>query len=136
MNRTNAKFAFRLILAASPALTTLDAAEFEITRSTFDGGAVRSAGGRFELSGTIGQPDAGESSGGRFSLTGGFWFEVDRGDCNEDGAIGLVDYRGFQACLMGPTAVIGDECRCFDLDLNGTVDLADFAELQTTIVGE
>jgi len=32
--------------------------EFEISRSTVDGGgAMRSTGGEFELSGTIGQPD-------------------------------------------------------------------------------
>ncbi|MEO5989426.1 MAG: FlgD immunoglobulin-like domain containing protein [Candidatus Eisenbacteria bacterium] len=41
---------------------------------TFDGGGVIGAGaGGYELSGTIGQPDAGTLSGLDFSLYGGFW---------------------------------------------------------------
>ncbi|UCC31662.1 MAG: hypothetical protein JSU86_05160, partial [Phycisphaerales bacterium] len=49
--------------------------DFEISRSTIDGGGtMRSTGGDFELSGTIGQPDAGTLSGGDFELSGGFWF--------------------------------------------------------------
>ena len=56
----------------------LIAGDFEIARSTIDGGGeMRSADGDFELSGTIGQPDAGFmlSSEGVFELSGGFWFE-------------------------------------------------------------
>ena len=52
------------------------AQEYEISRSTFDGGgAMFSTGGDFELSGTIGQPDAGMmmSADGVFTLEGGFW---------------------------------------------------------------
>ncbi len=41
------------------------------------GGGMRSTGGDFELSGTIGQPDAGTMSGGDFELTGGFWAATD-----------------------------------------------------------
>ena len=49
-------------------------AGFEITWYSIDGGGgMRSTGGDFELSGTIGQPDAGRMSGGDFTLTGGFW---------------------------------------------------------------
>ncbi len=43
--------------------------EFEITRWTMDGGGVmRSTGGEFEHSGTIGQPDGGLMTGGEFEL--------------------------------------------------------------------
>jgi hypothetical protein len=38
------------------------------------GGGGTSAGGNYQLSGTIGQADAGNTmSGGSYSLTGGFW---------------------------------------------------------------
>lgn len=38
------------------------------------GGGGASTGGTYQISGTIGQPDAGGAmSGGSFSLTGGFW---------------------------------------------------------------
>ena len=38
------------------------------------GGGGSSAGGSYQLSGTIGQPDAGNTlSGGNYSVTGGFW---------------------------------------------------------------
>ena len=49
--------------------------DFEITRSTIDGGGGTSSGGAFSLTGTIGQHDASPvtSSGGGFLLSGGFW---------------------------------------------------------------
>lgn len=54
-------------------LTALVFADFYLSWHTIDGGGGTSAGGAFELSGTIGQPDAGTMSGGNFTLTGGFW---------------------------------------------------------------
>lgn len=48
-------------------------AQFEVTRSTIDGGGGSSGGGEFQVSGTVGQPDAGTLSGGDYQLTGGFW---------------------------------------------------------------
>jgi len=111
--------------------------EFEISRYTIDGGGVmRSVGVDFELSGTIGQPDAGVLSGGGFELTGGFWFALAPGDCNDDGTVGLSDYYSFQVCLSGPDAPTTDGCACFDLDRDGTVDLADFALSQSNFTGE
>ena len=59
---------------------------FEISRFTIDGGGdMLSVGGGFELSGTVGQPDAGVLSGGGLTLAGGFWFGQSPGDGNEDG---------------------------------------------------
>ena len=40
------------------------------------GGTSLSTDGRFELSGTAGQPDAGFMAGGAFFLQGGFWNSV------------------------------------------------------------
>ena len=41
---------------------------------TIDGGGGTSTGGVYQVSGTIGQPDAGPTmSGGNYSVDGGFW---------------------------------------------------------------
>ena len=112
------------------------AQDFEITRSTIDGGgAMRTIGGDFELSGTIGQPDAGVLTGGPFELTGGFWFGLAPGDCEEDGDVDLHDSARLGACLLGPGLGPSTQCRCFDVNRDGHVDLADFAEFQKTFTG-
>jgi hypothetical protein len=112
------------------------AEEFEITRSTIDGGGVmNSPGGDFELSGTIGQADAGVLTGADFTLTGGFWFETPLGDCNDTGGVNLIDYGDFEACLTGPSSGVADGCECFDVNRSDTVDLFDFAVAQTTFTG-
>ena len=52
------------------------AGDFALDWWTADsGGEMWTAGGEFELSGTIGQPDANVTvmTGGDFELTGGFW---------------------------------------------------------------
>ena len=111
--------------------------DFEMVRSTIDsGGVIDSAGGAFELSGTIGQPDAGTMSGGNFELTGGMWFPLAEGDCNADGGVDLFDYDEFFECLTGPSMgpPVGD-CRCYDANRSDTVDLADFALIQATFNG-
>ena len=103
---------------------------------TIDGGGqISSTGGGFELSATIGQPDAGQMSGGNFQLTGGFWFEQPPGDCNSTGSINLLDYTDLEACLAGPNDGLGAGCECFDFDADGDLDLVDFANFQTFFTG-
>jgi len=111
---------------------------FEISRFTIDGGGVmNSSGGAFELSGTIGQPDAGALSGpGGLTLTGGFWFGQSPGDSNEDGGINLFDYRDLEACTSGPEGGLPDpSCAFFDMDDDQDVDLADVGEFQRVFSG-
>ncbi len=112
--------------------------QFDIIRSTIDGGGViRSAGGEFELSGTIGQPDAGAMTGGVFELTGGFWIGLAPTDCNEDGIVDGFDHEIFVTCMWGPDSGIdADPCPCFDIDLDGSITLQDFAKLQRAYVGQ
>ncbi len=57
------------------------------------------------------------------------------GDCDLDGYAGLDDYADLETCLLGPGGGIELECRCFDFDDNGHVDLGDFAELQAVFTG-
>jgi hypothetical protein len=107
--------------------------EFDLRWNTIDsGGVTSSAGGDFELSGTLGQADAGPMmSGGEFELQGGFWFEVVPGDCNSDSGINLFDFDEFRSCLSGPDVVVnGADCWCGNLDGDEDVDLRDVALLQ------
>jgi hypothetical protein len=127
------------VVAACAALTATRADDFEITRSTVDGGGVMfSTGGSFELSGTIGQPDAGVmlSTDGTFELTGGFWFEEPPDDCNSDGCVDLIDYADFEGCLTGPGGELPlPQCICFDIDGDNDIDLSDIVEFQSGFTG-
>ena len=107
---------------------------FDVQRSTSDGGGVMfSTAGDFELSGTIGQPDAGALSGGVFMVSGGFWVPLAPADCNADGCVDLFDYGSFDTCLAGPEGgYSAPGCRCFDLDEDGDVDLGDVAAFQAS----
>ena len=127
-----------LLACVSAALLGRSAeAELEIVRSTVDGGGVmRSSGGSYEVSGTIGQPDGGTMAGGPFDLTGGFWFPIEAGDCDEDGLVSLRDAGGFVVCMAGPARPTKASCRCFDVDGSGAVDLADFAAVQSAYTSD
>ncbi len=52
------------------------------------------------------------------------------GDCDGDGDVDRVDYGGLYSCLLGPGAEVATGCECFDLDINGDIDVHDFAALQ------
>ena len=83
-----------LLCTAFPALLLGDG--YTLDWWTVDGGGdMFGTGGGFELSGTIGQPDAGAAmTGGGFELVGGFWAgaalspSIVVGDLNCDGTYG------------------------------------------------
>ncbi len=55
-------------------LSALHAQTYSIDWSKIAGGGGNSTGGVYQVSGTIGQPDAsGAMNGGNYSITGGFW---------------------------------------------------------------
>jgi hypothetical protein len=61
-------------LGATVFISSAPGQTYEVTWYTIDGGGVMNAsGGVYEVSGTIGQPDAGELSGGTYTINGGFW---------------------------------------------------------------
>lgn len=120
LNRSN--FCIGLLLAITFATTVF--AQYEISWHTVDGGGVmNSTDGQpngFELSGTIGQPDAGPTagvmSGGSFELVGGFWAPAANvcpclGDMNADGQRDGADVQTFVECLT-----LGGACPCADMD--------------------
>ena len=106
-------------------------AQYAIEWYTVDGGGGYSAGGTFELDGTIGQPDAGPAAtmtGGTFELAGGFWPGTlichCPGDMNGDGLLDARDIQKFVECL---TAAPGN-CNCADVDRANGVNLDDVGD--------
>lgn len=129
-------------IIALVATARVAANDFSLDWWSIDGGGfVWTTGGSYELGGTVGQPDAGAMTGGEFELTGGFWSgavgagQPLPGDCNGDRVVDLVDFRDFSDCLLGPGGGLGPDCDCFDLDQNGDVTLADFADFQLSFTG-
>jgi len=83
MQKLSSVRAVAVLLLLSGGVTFAD--EFDLDCWTIDGGAdLFLSGADFELSATIGQPDAGYMSGGEFDLSGGVWFECCRGDVDGD----------------------------------------------------
>jgi len=109
-------------------------AQFDIDWFTIDGGGVMfSVGGTFELSGTVGQPDAGTMSGGPFELQGGFWPGASApppctGDIDGDGQVALSDLAILLSAFGQCTGDPGFDAAA-DLDGDGCVALGDLAVL-------
>ena len=126
----------RIAELREPRRTASGADGMSIDWHTIDGGGGYSAGGDFELEGTIGQPDAGDMSGGDFALHGGFWQPVAAGDpgcgdCPTD-VDGSGDTGAFDlANLLGARGrcSLGDPCECLDADGDGLIGAFDLAVL-------
>ena len=140
MNAKTKRLLVRTLLVFSMAGLVASAGppQYEMSRFTIAGGGeMRSTGEEYELSGTIGQPDAGSMTGGNFELTGGYWFELPPTDCNDDGLVSLLDHEAVVVCLLGPNGGIdASSCRCFDVDRDDNVTLNDYARLQAGFTGQ
>ncbi len=127
MKRTTllAYFGSIIICVGAVAIAPIGGGDFDLSWHTIDGGGGSSAGGGFELSGTIGQHDAGQTmTGGSFALTGGFWAGAGSApgipcpwDLNSDGTVNTSDLLELfaQWGTAGPA----------DFDGNGVVNTAD-----------
>ncbi len=108
--------------------------DLKIDWYTVDGGGVmRSSGGDYELSGTIGQPDAGVTAGEPFTLSGGFWSVPPCwciSDLNIDGLRDGADIRHFIGCMLGSASA----CDCADIDSNGLLDTTDVSMFVDSLV--
>lgn len=103
----------------------------DLSWRTIDGGGGTSAGGDFEVAGTIGQPDPGPAAtGGDWSVTGGYWAGDGAappppcpGDLDGSGDVGFGD-------LLEVLSAWGDCPDCAaDLDGSGDVGFSDLLEL-------
>ncbi len=134
------RLALSVILSAG-VLTVCGAAfangPFEMDWHTLDGGGGYSAGGDFELEGTIGQHDAGPTTGpmtgGDFELVGGFWPVANvcacLGDMNGDGFKDALDIQAFADCLIA-----GASCPCADVDGTSGVTIGDVTAFVTGLL--
>ncbi len=90
------------------------------------GGAMFTAGGDFELSGTTGQWDAGYMTGGDFELIGGFWGVTEHigpdcpSDLSGDGQTEAYDL----ALLLGAWGPCSEPCTPGDPDDTCAADLS------------
>jgi hypothetical protein len=135
MNRTINCTLRTLLLFSAVSVSTTFAQSLDIDWHTIDGGgAMWTAGGELELSGTIGQPDTDGSltmTGTTLSLTGGFWAgttedEFCPGDLDGDNDIDLSDLAQLLGHYGTPSGAAYEDG---DLDLDGDVDLSDLAAL-------
>ncbi len=118
----------RKVLLAAMAIIGLahtNAAEFDMRWFTIDGGGGSSTSGQFELTGTIGQPDAGPAmSAGSFELVGGFWHSPAARSCpadlDGDGVVAIGDLLIVLAAWDGPDG---------DITGDGSTDVADLLAL-------
>ncbi len=116
-----------MIVAALALVSVCGADDFSVDWWTIDaGGETSSAGGDFELGGTIGQPDASMvvMTGADFELTGGFWAGAPTslvGDLNCDGALNAFDIDPFVVALTDPAQYAAQypECDIDNADTNG-----------------
>ena len=51
-------------------------------------------------------------------------------DQNSDGAVDMADFVHFSLCLLGPVDSPPGNCECFDVNLDGQLDLIDYAAFQ------
>lgn len=97
-------------------------ADYRIVWSTIDGGGGTSSGGTYQLTGTIGQPDAAYLVGGQHELLGGFW---------TGGPLCIVhmeDFAQFASFWMdGPCDASNNWCGGADLNTSESVNSDDFA---------
>ena len=96
--------------------THIQAAPYELSWHTIDGGGGQSTGGPYVLTGTIGQPDAAYSAGGPYEVLGGFW---------PGGPVCLVEFEDYarlaEHWLKSASGLPGD--------LDGDLDV-DYADLE------
>ena len=116
--------------------------DFDVPWYTIDGGGASSSGNGFEITGTVGQPDASAQAamtGGNFTLTGGFWaFAGPRCttfapvDFDHDCDVDLNDLAVFESCVSGPMVprALTAACQAADLDGDNDVDERDFGLFQ------
>ncbi len=95
--------------------------DYKIAWHTMDSGGGTSTGGTYQLTGTIGQPDAAYLGGGQYELLAGFW--VGGPQC----IVNLEDFAQFALYwLDSPCDESNNWCGGADLDTSGDVSLTDF----------
>ena len=84
-----------MLISTAVLAKTYSGPVYDLSWHSIDGGGGLSTGGGYELTGTIGQPDAGEMTGGGYFLHGGFIAlppaEACPADTDGDGMVNVPD---------------------------------------------
>lgn len=100
------RFWFAILpIAASAVAQSGDS--YRLDWSTVDAGGGTSRGGEFQLSGTIGQPDAALLHGGQYRMEAGFWSGVTVVQVPGAPILRIRLVAGNQAVISWPVAVSG-----------------------------
>ena len=97
---------FGTLLAFLAVTVSVSAQSYSVDWYKIADGGGTSTGGTYQVSGTIGQPDAsGAMTGGNYSLTGGFWslYAVQ----TPGAPLLTITYGGNQAIVSWPPSVTG-----------------------------
>jgi len=111
------------LAAAAPAH-----AQLSIDWYTIDGGGGTAAGGTFQITGTIAQPDAGVVSGGAFQITGGFWTQEAScyPNCDASTTAPVLNVLDF-ACFLNRFAAGDPYANCDNSTTPPVLNVLDFA---------
>ena len=127
MRKGNKPYQIKLISTACIVIlcTCLNSyADYSIEWYTIDGGGGTSSGGPYQLTGTIGQPDADYLAGNQYELLGGFWV---------GGPLCIVNLEHFATFasywLDGPCNESNNWCGGADLNQLNDVDIDDLTIL-------
>lgn len=124
------------------ACTSSALAQFDVSWTTIDAGGDASYGGPWQITGTIGQPDAAAVGGSPIQIAGGFWPGVSNqvliGDLNCDGTVNNFDIDPFVFALTDSAAyqALFPNCDILAADINGdgsvnNFDIDPFVQLLT-----
>src|SRR5262245_10226326 len=99
-------------------------AQFEIRWFTIDGGGGQSAGGPYQVTGTMGQPDAGLLTGGPYEIEGGFWSAVITSLVSVDPAETRNEALALRLEEPSPNPLVQQSVLAFELPESRSVRLA------------
>lgn len=120
MNTKINKIPFIFGVAVLMIFASMSYGEYRINWYTIDGGGGTSSAGPYQLTGTIGQPDAGYHDAGPYELLGGFWV---------GGPLCIVNLEHFAVFaaywLDGPCSEANDWCSGADLNQMDDVNIDD-----------
>ncbi len=129
------------LLLGSPCIDAGDNAAVPADQSDLDGDRNTTEPLPFDLSGWsrfVDDPLTTDTGSGTPPIVdiGAYEHRVELpGDCDPNGRIDLTDYTALADCLAGPGTGVAAECRCAYADLDGDVDLRDFAGFQCAFAG-